>query len=323
MTEETISERLYREYITKYIDKITKLDTHPDFIRNDAVRKRETKSHIMYKLKRNPLSQSLDFLFDSNASEKKYKYEFLVEFDKETPGYGIYYGCRAIIDESITSEEELIRQIDLIEEDMIPIKEKASEVLNKVFVSKKFNEQSFRKTNNANENTYWPFWIALSDEEDIWTIAAQATKLIANTYLTINTEQPLFKFSQPKYEKEHNLCNTVQTRFTFDALQKLLKKLKTTDKQDLFLDFIIKAEKKGFLTRNSYYEFAWDLSKSGERNKGAFNGAVKILLEKLDHKGEWNLVERIILQGLKQNLGKQEATNRNVFNEIMDIKTEK
>lgn len=99
----------------------------------------------MYKLKRNPLSQSLDFLFDSNASEKKYKYEFLVEFDKETPGYGIYYGCRAIIDESITSEEELLRQIDLIEEDMIPIKEKASEVLNKVFVSKKFNEQSSEK----------------------------------------------------------------------------------------------------------------------------------------------------------------------------------
>ena len=145
MIKESISERLYREYITKYIDKITKLNTHPD----------------------------------SNASEKKYKYEFLVEFDKETPGYGIYYGCRAIIDESITSEEELLRQIDLIEEDMIPIKEKASEVLNKVFVSKKFNEQSFRKTNNANENTYWPFWIALSDEEDIWAIAAQATKLIA------------------------------------------------------------------------------------------------------------------------------------------------
>ena len=193
----------------------------------------------------------------------------------------------------------------------------------KVFVSKKFNEQSFRKTNNANENTYWPFWIALSDEEDIWAIAAQATKLIANTYLTINTEQSIFRFSQPQYEKEYNLCNTVQTRFTFDALQKLLKKLKTTDKQNIFLDFIIKAENKGFLTRNPYYEFAWDLSKSGERNKGAFNGAVRILLEKLDHKGEWSLVERIILQGLKQNLGKQEATNRNVFNEIMDIKTEK
>ena len=90
---------------------------------------------------------------------------------------------------------------------MIPIKEKASEVLNKVFVSKKFNEQSFRKTNNANENTYWPFWIALSDEEDIWTIAAQATKLIANTYLTINTGQPLFVFSQPKYEKEYQIQN--------------------------------------------------------------------------------------------------------------------
>lgn len=60
----------------------------------------------------------------------------------------------------------------------------------------------------------------------------------------------------------------MQTKFTFDALQKLLKKLKTTDKQNIFLDFIIKAEKKGFLTRNSYYEFAWDLSKMENATKG-------------------------------------------------------
>lgn len=323
MTKETISEKLYREYITKYIDKITKLDHHPDFVRNDAVHKCKTKSHIMYKLKRNPLSQSSDFLFDSNASKKRYKYEFLVEFDKDTPGYGIYYGCKAIIDESIASEEELAEQIDMIEEDMIPIKEKALGILKKVFASKNFDEQSFRKTNNANENTYWPFWIALSDEEDILAIAAQATKLIANTYLILNGKQSLFKLNLPKYEKEYDLCNTIQTKFTFDALQKSLKKLKHKDKQDMFLDFIIKAEAKGFLTRNTYFEFAWDLSKSGERYKGTFNGAVKILLEKLEHKGEWNLVERIILQGLKQNLGKHEPTNINVFNEIMDIKTKK
>lgn len=301
MSRQKISDTLYKEYIQRYKEEIRKLENNEDFIRNDAVRNKELKHIIMYKLCRNPLSESKEFLFESNSPEKKYKYEFLVEFDTETPGYGIYYGCRATMDFSIDSEKEIEKQIDLINEDWAEIKDEVKKILNNVFQNKKYCDRSFRITNNVNDNTYWSFCIALNDEEDVLQIASRAVKLIANCYLFKNTGKTLFEHKLPDYRKKEKKPASARTKYTIEAFERSLQQLKTENAASKFLKFISRSESLGYIARNRFYETAWDLQKSENQNKNIFIGAIRILLSELGVKNQWSLFERIILQELKQN----------------------
>ena len=71
--------RITKDLVDKYVkglcDKIKKMNTEPDFVRNDYVRGKKADHHIMYKLN-----------CDGNLwleGDDGRKYEFLVEFDKK------------------------------------------------------------------------------------------------------------------------------------------------------------------------------------------------------------------------------------------------
>lgn len=79
----------------------------------------------------------------------------------------------------------------------------------------------FQPTNNANNKTFWPFWIALGIEEDIIDVATRATCIIAKTYIEYFTNNNLLlDFTNEQKEKV-----TIKTYFTNDAYNSILKEL--------------------------------------------------------------------------------------------------
>ena len=134
------------------------------FNRDDSYNGIKADRHIMYKLP--PLHNGDGSIY----------YEFLIEFDKKDPSLGIYYGCKGLIKKG--DNEEKIKEMD---EDWEIIKKNVTERLNGLFPDKCFDNR-FKLTDNANDNTYWPFWIRLYDDENVKEVAARATIIIRDEY---------------------------------------------------------------------------------------------------------------------------------------------
>jgi len=167
-----IGDALLYEFVGHYIEKMHQLDFDSRFKREDGIIGKSIPHIMMYKLKIGDNGETIIMSKDGHRG-----YEFLVEFDKDSFEYGIYYGCRATILKGDISEE-----IHIVKLEWEHILSKIiCQVLDNTFIGKKFRWR-FLPTNNANDNTYWAFWITLASDEDIVEVAARATYLIGKTY---------------------------------------------------------------------------------------------------------------------------------------------
>lgn len=203
MTDENVEEALYdheefsRQWkqisYQRYLEKLKRLDgisaTEKEKVmlqgwhRDDSFLGNPAKRHIMYKLGQ-PLVSC-----DGNRA-----YEFLIEFDVNDPSIGIYYGVKGLIlDGNLRQQIEILTKefYGVSIEDYLQQKPSSnkewplyiliSKYLNATFPGKDF-AQRFRVTDNANDNTFWPFWIAADPEEDIIWETARAVSIIRRIY---------------------------------------------------------------------------------------------------------------------------------------------
>ena len=153
-------------------------------------------------------------------------YEFLIEFDLVDTAYGIYYGCRGLI---------------------------------------KGGDQEEQIANNANDRTYWPFWVSLFEEEDVIDVAARAVQLMYRIYkrYLVDGIVPENRVVTPKALE----VRTRYTRAAFDAsmtaIEADLQKLDEATKAKALLQRFLKnatregrAGRKG-LVEDTRYEKCW------------------------------------------------------------------
>ncbi len=305
MKKGTLAQQLWDEYIGKYETEIYKLRKIKELIKDNSVHGRPLDSHIMFKVNLGTTKEENSKL---DVKDRIYKYEFLIEFDKKTPGYGIYYGCRAVADSTL-SKKQFEEQIDLIAKEWeYEIKEDVQNVLNKVFTgSKKFHDSTFRKTNNTNENTYWPFWITLYDEEDIIEVAARAIKLIANIYYRHQYKNSsLFKevSLEKELNKNHKQRESTKTIHTIAAFHDVIAKELKEEKTKILLNFIKEAENNGDITRNKDYELCWDINKKENTKKQDFAKKYYNKCKELgysENKIPWRFANILFSQNLKSS----------------------
>lgn len=283
---------LYNNYVNSYVDQLTNAMTgnttiQKYFKRDDTVNGIPHPEHIMYKLIVNPQHSNNPIKSQNAYQLKPYdnpdteistdphrRYEFVIEFDKGTPGYGIYYGCRGLIRDA-KNKEDSIEQAKRMYEEWASIEDTVTTVLNNTFPKKDFTK-SYRHTNNDNNYTFWPFWIALGDNEDICDIAARATAIICKCYQTLlldidnpteflieivdNGEKGYKKtcFTQDSYIR---VLNTIQNN-----LYKFHNNLRTAKKdaeswakngKRAFEEFILRLVNHEYVSRSKLYEKAW------------------------------------------------------------------
>ena len=137
----------------------------PLFRRDDSYNGIPASHHSMYKLR------------DLHNKDNSIVYEFLIEFDRNDPCLGIYYGCKALIKKGDSNEQQAI----ISNEWNKNIKPGVQRRLDNIFPGKKFGYR-FKPTDNANDNTFWPFWISLYADENILEVAVRATIIIRDEY---------------------------------------------------------------------------------------------------------------------------------------------
>lgn len=98
-----------REEIIRYDKDNKPINTKKYIVKNEdtnEVEKDENgnpiimSTHIMYKITRD------GEILKIRPKDKKYYYEFLIEFDTKDFGYRIYYGCKAVIDNDVDHKTE-------------------------------------------------------------------------------------------------------------------------------------------------------------------------------------------------------------------------
>ncbi len=182
------------------------------------------------------------------------RYDFMIEFGMNHPSIGIYYGVRSVAE----WDSDPMKAIQLADSHWEQIRSEVTEVLNATFPDLDFS-QKFKSTDNADNLTYWPFWLSLESGEDIRAVAVRALLLIRDTY-SRHFNIPTTRF--PEILKQHYEENT-RTRFTTLAYknlqQQLTHRLKAERKSvTALLDkFLEKSLEKGWLERDIRMEYAF------------------------------------------------------------------
>lgn len=251
--EERLSDKLYHDYYHAFIDELSKMDSVKEFERDDRFFGHDDDLHIQYKYR---FKGGKTFLMSKDGHRA---YEFLIEFDKKNTSYGIYYGCRTYICEGYNQEEEN----QLVVEEWNALRGEVCEILNNTFPNKDFSKR-FRPTNNAENRTFWPFWITLGPEEDIVMVAARATALIASVYERYLSMNPKYYHPTPLLSKR-SLAE--ETAFSNDRYQEILSTIRKNlgrEKEDAYKRFIRALWEQDYITPSKKYEKAWRLRGSGE-----------------------------------------------------------
>lgn len=221
------------------------------FRRDDSYNGIFAKHHTMYKLE------------DLHNNDNSIVYEFLIEFDRDDPCLGIYYGCKGLIKKGNNCEQ----QEKIIDEWNSHIKSKVLDRLNKTFPEKRFDNR-FKPTDNANDNTFWPFWISLQEDENLLEVAVRATIIIRDEYkryLEGNNYFPdeISSYSISNIKISNNEIHS-KTRYTEEAYNELLNENKAFKKDEgkinIFKSFLENAQKNKYLIRDTKYEKAWKIS---------------------------------------------------------------
>jgi len=268
-------------------EKMLLLDDDPDFRRDDSFLGNKARNHMMYKL---------ESLFSKDGHRE---YEFLVEYDIWEPTVGIYYGCKGLIHDG-----EVDKEIVKFDEEWNEIINEVLYVLNNTFPEKDFKHR-FKPTNNANDNTYWPFWISLYEDEDIKEVAARATIIIRNIY-----KKYLNGVRFNRHVIEEKKLKTV-TAFTKVAYKDFVKSLKTDTNFKSFQRFRNYLVQNKYLEKNDTYEVCWTVKMSGV--EFAFLWAAFCehigLIKGEDSVVPWQHITKIVVnregEAFKDNLKKQ------------------
>lgn len=313
--ETVLYRKLFGKYVDSFIQKIQQLDKlKGEFIREDYYHEVHSKHHIMYKYRCDDKGSTHLLSSDGHRG-----YEFLIEFDKHDPGYGIYYGCRGLI---FDGDQE--KEIDTFMAEWEILKESIRPVLNNTFENINFVEARFQTTDNANNKTFWPFWISLHPGEDIIKVAALATKLIYIAYR--DYLQKGISGSIPKRKKKELDLN--KTRYTYGDYQRILKSIKDDEKIMKFKHFLNRATQSdiGLFKKDTHYDLAWKVCSSNNkedkydyRSNYALMHIIEALNEEINLSSKdlpWSLFTPIILNKDGESIDSLKQQYSNLYSDI-------
>lgn len=184
--QDKISKKLWDKLTKKssdpYLEKMKKIDAV-----TGKVREVEYPDYLMKEIGKLECQQKPEM-----------NYHFLIEYKKTAPHVGIYYGCKCIAPYNYL-EKDLIDQAD---KDFKPLEQVIINALNAYFPNKNFKKR-LKKTNNANYNTYWPFWITLNEDEDINKVGLKATEIIMAIYKDYMSGESDFNYKKVKPDRRH------------------------------------------------------------------------------------------------------------------------
>ena len=192
------------------------------------------------------------------------RYEFLVEYDIWNPSQGIYFGCKSLT----LPPHQHPSQIRRAEEDWGRAMPHVLQRLNNVFVDKDFTYR-FRETDNDNNGTFWPFLIALYEDEDPREVGVRALEIISGVYRELIEGRLPQLPCQPVARKSIE----VRTAFTveaYDALEERIRRgirtkgglgERADEGWSLFESFLHRAQHEGIVHRVDGYERAWCLDR--------------------------------------------------------------
>lgn len=195
-------------------------------------------------------------------------YEFLIEYHRKKPSEGIYYGCRGNTCKGFSHDEE----IEVFRSEWLEVKDELARVLNNNFPEKDFS-QRFKMTDNANDNTYWLFWISLVEDEDINQVGVSAVKVIRTFFekylfgeLSIGNNGLISKMNPKKLSVPRAFTNECYRDFLllchkgicslYNRIDNFPKNKKTIF-QKSFSKYIKRLEKNNVLKKDEMYECAW------------------------------------------------------------------
>lgn len=197
------------------------------------------------------------------------RYEFLIEYDICNPSQGIYFGCKSLT----LPGHRHSKEISIANDDWQRVKPHALLRLNNIFIDKDFDYR-FQNTDNANDNTFWPFWISLYEDEDPQALAVRALSAIASAYRQLfeGTLPPIsdkITFKEKKIITRTAFTEEAYSRLR-DSIQSYVKAISASSHEHkmskqirawkLFEIFLAKSEETGILHKVDYYEKAWMLN---------------------------------------------------------------
>lgn len=195
------------------------------------------------------------------------RYDLLIEYDIYHPSHGIYFGCRSTTLPGFYHEIETGKAL----KEWIAVLPIAIRRLNNIFPEKDFSCR-LRDTDNANDRTFWPFWISLHEDESPEDVACVALWILADAY------SDYVAGIGPEVEMpDRSLINypPLKTAFTLEAYETFLIRLAAnvaavssvnhreeniSMATDLFKTLLNGLEEKGIVRKNEAYESAWCLS---------------------------------------------------------------
>lgn len=250
--QEKINNRYWDEFTKKssayYEEKMNELDGIKGLRRDDSYNGHKAPKHMMYKLE------------TLRREDGAVGYEFLIEYKTTEPTVGIYYGCKCLFPEGV----EPSPYIDQFNKEWKMVKNEVLTLLNNTFPDKDFSHR-FKATNNANDGTYWPFWITLYEDEDIREVGLRATKIIRDVYKRLLEEKKYAPYEEPKPKDK---CETL-TAFTNEAFDELVRAIAEnisgeskvskyeSSVSEIIEKFIKRAVEENLLIKVTAYEKAW------------------------------------------------------------------
>lgn len=254
--------------------------------------------HIMYKLP--PLK----------CPDGKREYEFLIEMDINDSDLGIYYGCKGLFPEMDNTQEA----IDVFDKEWNLIKDEVTFILNNVFPDKDFAPR-FRVTDNANDKTYWPFWVALYPDEDIVDVAARAVRIIKSIYEKYIIKDAIDNIPKRSIHRKDIVTRTAFTQAAYDDFEKFLRKKNGETAVENFKKFIALPN---IFERNDEYECCWTVRISNVEFaflwKGFYDRCVYPYSEENNKGVSWKEVITIFVnkdgEPFNDNLKKQYSQNK-------------
>lgn len=246
---------LVKVCVRELSNKIGKLNAEVDFKLENKVRECDMPTHTMYKL----INENGETFLSGKGG---IKYEFLVETDIEDFAYGIYYGCRCILN----TDGDVVKQVKQCNDEWKYLQPQILAALNNTFVDLDFSNRTI-PTDNVSRMTYWPFWIRLGENEDVNCVAAVATRVIRNVYREFFREENYAQFvcneivEQGKKRGPKVVAKT-ETRYTQEAYNLVVEELSdkrcyVCNARELFEKLLTILIRKGIIRRYPIYEKCW------------------------------------------------------------------
>lgn len=235
------------------------------------------------------------------------QYDFLIEYDIYNPSQGIYFGCKSTTLPNFDHK----REIDNTLADWQQAQPYVTLRLNNVFIDKDFSFR-YKATDNDTDQTFWPFWISLYEDESPKDVAVRALKIIAGVYDELISGR---LSSLNVCQKTKSDSTTVRTAFTRDAYDNFIHKIEkyicevsphnhmstNAELGRRFMEnFLANAESRRLIHRAPNYEFAWkmDATLTDVDFKAMFKAIIKELQNYLGISGmktPWNDVIRLFM----------------------------